>query len=169
MNNILEDDGHSSKRVKQSHDSQEHSEEANKRNTEAASADSSSNQPTPARTENSEAVYQLIGMFAALAAQGDRAAGSLQILSSSIAADLLAEVVMVNMQHLPVSGPEVDQQQHPSTSRSSVAPSRNLLSGRFPLLEALWKVVSLAVPAYFVRFSCFILFIESSISDNKRN
>uniref|UniRef100_A0A8R7PAE6 Symplekin n=1 Tax=Triticum urartu TaxID=4572 RepID=A0A8R7PAE6_TRIUA len=142
MNNILEDDGHSSKRVKQSHDSQEHSEEANKRNTEAASVDSSSNQPTPARTENSEAVYQLIGMFAALAAQGDRAAGSLQILSSSIAADLLAEVVMVNMQHLPVSGPEVDQRQHPSTSQSSVAPSRNLLSGRFPMLEALWKTIS---------------------------
>ncbi|KAM3372386.1 hypothetical protein ACQJBY_019325 [Aegilops geniculata] len=142
MNNILEDDGHSSKRVKQSHDSQEHSEEANKRNTEAASIDSSSNQPTPARTENSEAVYQLIGMFAALAAQGDRAAGSLQILSSSIAADLLAEVVMVNMQHLPVSGPEVDQRQHPSTSQSSVAPSRNLLSGRFPMLEALWKTIS---------------------------
>ncbi|KAF7006452.1 hypothetical protein CFC21_021497 [Triticum aestivum] len=142
MNNILEDDGHSSKRVKQSHDSQEHSEEANKRNTEAASVDSSSNQPTLARTENSEAVYQLIGMFAALAAQGDRAAGSLQILSSSIAADLLAEVVMVNMQHLPVSGPEVDQRQHPSTSQSSVAPSRNLLSGRFPMLEALWKTIS---------------------------
>uniref|UniRef100_R7W3J7 Uncharacterized protein n=1 Tax=Aegilops tauschii TaxID=37682 RepID=R7W3J7_AEGTA len=142
MNNILEDDGHSSKRVKQSHDSQEHSEEANKRNTEAASVDSSSNQPTPARTENSEAVYQLIGMFAALAAQGDRAAGSLQILSSSIAADLLAEVVMVNMQHLPVAGPEVDQRQHPSTSQSSVAPSRNLLSGRFPMLEALWKTIS---------------------------
>ncbi|KAI4968377.1 hypothetical protein ZWY2020_058032 [Hordeum vulgare] len=142
MNSILEDDGHSSKRVKQSHDSQEHSEEANKRTTEAASVDSSSNQPTPARTENSEAVYQLIGMFAALAAQGDRAAGSLQILSSSIAADLLAEVVMVNMQHLPVSGPEVDQQQHPSTSQSSVVPGRNLLSGRFPLLEALWKTIN---------------------------
>ncbi|VAH41627.1 unnamed protein product [Triticum turgidum subsp. durum] len=142
MNNILEDDGHSSKRVKQSHNSQEHSEEANKRNTEAASVDSSSNQPTLARTENSEAVYQLIGMFAALAAQGDRAAGSLQILSSSIAADLLAEVVMVNMQHLPVSGPEVDQRQHPSTSQSSVAPSRNILSGRFPMLEALWKTIS---------------------------
>ncbi|KAF7006451.1 hypothetical protein CFC21_021497 [Triticum aestivum] len=49
---------------------------------------------------------------------------------------------MVNMQHLPVSGPEVDQRQHPSTSQSSVAPSRNLLSGRFPMLEALWKTIS---------------------------
>ncbi|KAM0887407.1 hypothetical protein ACQ4PT_029064 [Festuca glaucescens] len=140
MNNILEDDGHSSKRARQSHDAQEHSEETNKRNMEAASVDSSSNQPVPARTGNSEAVYQLISMFAPLAAQGDRAAVSLQILSSSIAADLLAEVVMVNMQHLPVSHP-VDQQQPPSSSQSSIAPSLKLPSGRFPLLESLWKTI----------------------------
>uniref|UniRef100_A0ACD5YTB7 Uncharacterized protein n=2 Tax=Avena sativa TaxID=4498 RepID=A0ACD5YTB7_AVESA len=141
MNNILEDDGHSSKRARQSHDAQEHSEETNKRKFEAASVDSSSNQPVPARTGNSEAVYQLIGMFASLAAQGDRTAGSLQILSSSIAADLLAEVVMVNMQHLPVSYP-VDQQHPPSSSQSSIAPSMKLSSGRFPLLESLWKTIS---------------------------
>lgn len=140
MNNILEDDGHSSKRARQSHDAQEHSEETNKRNMEAASVGSSSNQHIPARTGNSEAVYQLISMFAPLAAQGDRAAVSLQILSSSIAADLLAEVVMVNMQHLPVSHP-VDQQQPPSSSQSSIAPSLKLPSGRFPLLESLWKTI----------------------------
>ncbi|KAM0892921.1 hypothetical protein ACQ4PT_025410 [Festuca glaucescens] len=140
MNNILEDDGHSSKRARQSHDAQEHSEETNKRNLEAASVVSSSNQHVPARTGNSEAVYQLISMFAPLAAQGDRAAVSLQILSSSIAADLLAEVVMVNMQHLPVSHP-VDQQQPPSSSQSSIAPSLKLPSGRFPLLESLWKTI----------------------------
>ena len=168
MNNILEDDGHSSKKARQSHDAQEHSEETNKINTEAASVVLSSNQPVLARTENSEAVYQLIGMFAALAAQGDRAAGSLQILSSSIAADLLAEVVMVNMQHLPVSHP-VDQQQSSSTSQASIARSSKLLSGPFPLLESLLEVVSVAVHAYFVGFSCFFLFIECSISDNKQN
>ncbi|CAM0907456.1 unnamed protein product [Alopecurus aequalis] len=141
MNNILEDDGHSSKKARQSHDAQEYSEETNKRNTEAPPVDSSSNQPVLARTGNSEAVYQLISMFAPLAAQGDRAAGSLQILSSSIAADLLAEVVMVNMQHLPVSHP-ADQQQSPSTSQSSIAPRSKLLSGRFPLLESLLKTIS---------------------------
>lgn len=78
-------------------------------------------------------------MFAALAAQGDRAAGSLQILSSSIATDLLAEVVMVNMQHLPVSRPEADQQQPPSTSQLSVALSSNLL-------ESLLKVSRFSCP-----------------------
>jgi symplekin len=161
----MNDDGHSSKRARQSHDAQEHSEESNKRNIEAASVDSSSNQPVPARTGNSEAVYQLISMFAPLAAQGDRAAGSLQILSSSIAADLLAEVVMVNMQHLPGSHP-IDQQQPPSSSHSSL--SSKLPSGRFPLLESLWKVLSLADLLIFLDF-CAFLFIECSIADNKRN
>lgn len=138
MNHMTEDDGHSSKRVRHSLDAQEHSEEeSNKRNIESAPVDtSSSSQPISIRTGNSEAVYQLIGMFAALAAQGDRAAGSLQILSSSIASDLLAEVVMVNMQHIPISCPEVDQQQLPSTSSGDGTPFPSSLS----LLASLLKV-----------------------------
>ncbi|CAN6169343.1 unnamed protein product [Urochloa humidicola] len=67
-----EDDGHSSKRVRHSLDAQEHSEEANKRNVESTSVDISPSQPISIRTGNSEAVYQLIGMFAALAAQVDQ-------------------------------------------------------------------------------------------------
>lgn len=122
MNHVTEDDVHSTKRARQSIDVNEHSEEANKTNFESMSVDISSSQPSSIRTGNSEAVYQLIGMFAALAAQGDRAAGSLQILSYSIASDLLAEVVMVNMQHLPISRPEVDQQQLPSTSSGDGLP-----------------------------------------------
>jgi len=122
MNHMTEDDLHSTKRARQSFDANEHSEGSNKRNVESTSVDISSSQPSSIRTGNSEAVYQLIGMFAALAAQGDRAAGSLQILSSSIASDLLAEVVLVNMQHLPISRPEVDQQQLPSTSSGDGLP-----------------------------------------------
>ena len=68
---MTEDDGHSSKRIRHSLDIQEHSEEASKRNVESTSVDISSSQPISIRTGNSEAVYQLIGMFAALAAQGD--------------------------------------------------------------------------------------------------
>jgi symplekin len=135
MNQMTEDDGHSSKRVRRSLDVQEHSEEASKRNVESTSVDISSGQPISIRTGNSEAVYQLIGMFAALAAQGDRAAGSLQILSSSIASDLLAEVVMVNMQHIPISRPEADQHQLPSTSSGDGIP----LSSSFSLLASLLK------------------------------
>lgn len=40
-------------------------------------------------------------MFGALVAQGEKAIGSLEILISSISADLLAELVMVNMHNLP--------------------------------------------------------------------
>lgn len=134
---MTEDDGHSSKRVRHSLDAQEHSEEeSSKRNIESTSVDTSSSQPISIRTGNSEAVYQLIGMFAALAAQGDRAGGSLQILSSSIASDLLAEVVMVNMQHIPISCPEVDQPQLPSTSSGDGIPFSSSLS----LLASLLKV-----------------------------
>uniref|UniRef100_A0A0A9CU21 Symplekin C-terminal domain-containing protein n=1 Tax=Arundo donax TaxID=35708 RepID=A0A0A9CU21_ARUDO len=135
VNNMLEDDGHSSKRVRQSHDAQERTEEANKRNVDSTSVNATSSQPILTRIGISEAVYQLIGMFATLAAQGDRAAGSLQILSSSIASDLLADVVMVNMEHMPVSRPEVDQQQLPSTSSGDGLPS----SSPFHLLASLMK------------------------------
>jgi symplekin len=144
MNHVTEDDVHSTKRARQSIDANEHSEEANKTNFESMSVDISSSQPSSIRTGNSEAVYQLIGMFAALAAQGDRAAGSLQILSYSIASDLLAEVVMVNMQHLPISRPEVDQQQLPSTSSGDGLP----LSSFSSLLGILLKVCF---------FSCHLL------------
>jgi len=145
MNHMTEDDGHSSKRIRHSLDIQEHSEEASKRNVESTSVDISSSQPISIRTGNSEAVYQLIGMFAALAAQGDRAAGSLQILSSSIASDLLAEVVMVNMQHIPISRPEADQHQLPSTSSGDGI----ALSSSFSLLASLLKV--------FFPFNCHLL------------
>lgn len=50
-------------------------------------------------------------MFGALVAQGEKAV--LEILISSISADLLAEVVMANMRNLPPSRPpaEGDQEQ----------------------------------------------------------
>jgi hypothetical protein len=103
-------------------------------------------------------------MFAALAAQGDKAAGSLQILSSSIASDLLADVVMVNMQHMPVSRPEIDEQQHhlPSTS------SEDGLSVDFPLLASLFKVCCFSFSFDF-RFSSSFLFIVLHISESKSN
>uniref|UniRef100_A0A0E0QD47 Symplekin C-terminal domain-containing protein n=1 Tax=Oryza rufipogon TaxID=4529 RepID=A0A0E0QD47_ORYRU len=141
IDNAPEDGDRSNKRIRQSHHDQEHTENV-KNNVELTSADTPSSPSNSASTGNSEAVYQLVSMFAALAAQGDRAAGSLQILSSSIAADLLAEVVMVNMQHLPVSHPEVDQQQSPSAGQPSGAPSSSLLSACFPLLESLLKRIN---------------------------
>ncbi|KAK7287499.1 hypothetical protein RIF29_00779 [Crotalaria pallida] len=60
-------------------------------------------------------VQQLVAMFGALVAQGEKAVASLEILISSISADLLAEVVMANMRHLPPNysyGEGDDEQVH---------------------------------------------------------
>ncbi|XP_061369219.1 uncharacterized protein LOC133312088 isoform X2 [Gastrolobium bilobum] len=58
-------------------------------------------------------VQQLVAMFGALVAQGEKAVASLEILISSISADLLAEVVMANMRYLPpnYSNAEGDDEQ----------------------------------------------------------
>ena len=50
-------------------------------------------------------VQQLVSMFSSLVAQGEQSAGMLEILISSISADLLAQVVMANMPNLPLVRP----------------------------------------------------------------
>ncbi|CAN6463169.1 unnamed protein product [Victoria cruziana] len=56
-------------------------------------------------------VQQLVAMFGALVAQGDKATGSLEILIGSISSDLLAEVVIANMHHLPPCRPNVEEEE----------------------------------------------------------
>lgn len=64
--------------------------------------DISSTGPTTSKGDGDTGpVHQLVAMFGALVAQGEKAVGSLEILISSISADLLAEVVMVSMRNLP--------------------------------------------------------------------
>ncbi|CAL0329563.1 unnamed protein product [Lupinus luteus] len=53
-------------------------------------------------------VHQLVAMFGTLVAQGEKAVASLEIVISSIPADLLAEVVMANMRYLPADYPFAD-------------------------------------------------------------
>nr|XP_027191107.1 symplekin isoform X2 [Cicer arietinum] len=65
--------------------------------------------------EENGPVLQLVAMFGALVAQGEKAVASLEILISSISADLLAEVVMANMRNLPPNCPNAegnDEQLH---------------------------------------------------------
>lgn len=50
-------------------------------------------------------VQQLVAVFAALVAQGEKAAVSLDVLISSISADLLANVVIANLRNLPFTRP----------------------------------------------------------------
>lgn len=60
-------------------------------------------------------VQELVAMFGTLVAQGEKAFAHLQILISSISADLLADVVMANMHYLPPSYPSTegdDEQLH---------------------------------------------------------
>ncbi|KAL2541488.1 HEAT repeat-containing protein [Abeliophyllum distichum] len=58
-------------------------------------------------------VQQLVAMFGALVAQGEKAVASLEILISSISADLLAEVVMANMRNLSPNRPNSDGDEEP--------------------------------------------------------
>lgn len=50
---------------------------------------------------------QMVAMIGALLAEGDRGAESLEILISNIHPDLLADIVITNMKHLPKSPPPV--------------------------------------------------------------
>nr|XP_043635498.1 uncharacterized protein LOC122606709 isoform X3 [Erigeron canadensis] len=51
-------------------------------------------------------VQQLVAMFSSLVAQGEQSASMLEVLISSISADLLAQVVMANMPNLPLVRPK---------------------------------------------------------------
>ena len=68
----------------------------------------------------------MIAMIGALLAEGERGAESLEILISQIHPDLLADIVVTNMKHLPKNPPlltAVTRQNGPPTSSSLVAPT----------------------------------------------
>ncbi|XP_073134260.1 uncharacterized protein [Henckelia pumila] len=71
-------------------------------------------------TAESGPVLQLVAMFSALVAQGEKAAVSLEILISSISADLLADVVMANIQNLPPIYPKSEGDEVPVLDRPGV-------------------------------------------------
>lgn len=99
--NATEDDV-SGKRARSSPDNLEGSgNETNKRQDRSPSSGTTT-QPDV----DSGPVQQLVSMFAGLVAQGDKAAATLEILISSISADLLAEVVMANLRNLPLNRPK---------------------------------------------------------------
>lgn len=99
---LAEDENVPGKRVRPTPSaSEELTRESDKNNT-MSQDDISSIGPTTSRGDvDNGPVQQLVAMFGALVAQGEKAIGSLEILISSISADLLAEVVMANMRHLP--------------------------------------------------------------------
>ncbi|XP_042050087.1 uncharacterized protein LOC121795614 isoform X2 [Salvia splendens] len=74
---------------------------------------------TPFSDVDSGPVQQLVAMFAALVAQGEKAAASLEILISSISADLLAEVVMANIWNFPPERLKSEGDEEPLTSAAA--------------------------------------------------
>lgn len=63
--------------------------------------DSKGNSGNTKKNVDNGPVQQLVTMFRSLVAQGEQSAAMLEILISSISADLLAQVVMANMPNLP--------------------------------------------------------------------
>lgn len=111
-----------------------------------------------ATTEDEEPgpVQQLVGMFGALVAQGNKAAKSLEVLISSISSDLLAEVVIANIRYLPPSCPKIngDEEVVPSVCSVPIPVTNKLppiqpstvvsdpfsLSSAFPLISSLLNI-----------------------------
>ena len=99
---LAEDENVPGKRVRPTPSASEELTRESDKNNMMSHDDISSIGPTTSRGDGDNGpVQQLVAMFGALVAQGEKAVGSLEILISSISADLLAEVVMANMRHLP--------------------------------------------------------------------
>lgn len=90
-------------------------------------------------------VEQMIAMIGALIAEGDRGAESLEILISKIHPDLLADIVITNMKHLPENTPPLTRLSSLSVTRPNgsssgaskvVAPIGSTISAQTPVLSA---------------------------------
>lgn len=121
----------SGKRIKPSPSmSEESSNELNRKGTVNQEENASSGALSSKAESDSGAVHQLVAMFGALVAQGEKAVQSLEIIISTISADLLAEVVMANMCHLPPERPKADEDEEGMQDVFS-------LSSAFPQISSL--------------------------------
>ncbi|KAL8225457.1 hypothetical protein R6Q57_018014 [Mikania cordata] len=81
----------------------------------------------PSQDNGLTPVEQIISMIGALLAEGERGAKSLEILISQIHPDLLADIVVTNMKHLPKNPPLLtkisSQQSGVSNTSSQVVPT----------------------------------------------
>lgn len=148
-NDLLHDDVTSSKRIRLSSDmEQDLPEESSKFSAVQVEDKLPLVDSVPYKDKSPGPVQQLVAMFGALVSQGEKAAGSLDILTASISSDLLAEVVISNMQHLPPICPNIDKEGSSSSKivYSSVLPTVQLpslvsdirsLSSLNPLLASL--------------------------------
>lgn len=117
----IKDEESPGKRVRSRPCVSEESTKGSDKNNTMTQEDSSSSGPTTSRSDvDNGPVQQLVAMFGALVAQGEKAFGSLEILISSISPDLLAEVVMANMRFLPPNHPKAEGDDEPLVNMSMV-------------------------------------------------
>ncbi|KAK1278574.1 hypothetical protein QJS04_geneDACA021132 [Acorus gramineus] len=152
MGYLEQDDGISGKRIKLTSPVQGHSNESLQLCPGVSNNNlSSSGVPASSGERDTGPVQQLVSMFGSLVAQGDKAAQSLEILISSISADLLAEVVMANMRHLPSTIPKSEDDETVNLGYSSclsgnsgsIIQTSAMLSNVLSLSSALPQLVSL--------------------------
>lgn len=106
------DDDTPVKRARPSPSISEESSNELKRKSNVFQEEHSSSRPPPSKVGgDSGPVQQLVAMFGVLVAKGENAVGPLEILISSISADLLAEVVISNMRHLPSERPNANEEE----------------------------------------------------------
>ncbi|KZV46384.1 symplekin-like [Dorcoceras hygrometricum] len=87
--------------------------------------------PKPAVIDdNLSPVEQMVAMISALIAEGERGVNSLEILISNIHPDLLSDIVIMNMKHLPKTPPPLSSQSSNDTSSdpSQISPSNGLVT-----------------------------------------
>ncbi|KAL3505002.1 hypothetical protein ACH5RR_034843 [Cinchona calisaya] len=95
----------------------------------------------PLLDSNLTPVEQMIAMIGALIAEGERGVESLEILISNIHPDLLADIVITNMRHLPKNPPLTrplasDRQGEPSGPSQSIVSTGSTISMEIPDLTA---------------------------------
>lgn len=119
------DEDGSGKRARSIPSVSEESAKESDRNSTGNQDDVSSTGPSISKVEvDSGPVQQLIAMFGALVAQGAKAVDSLEILISSISADLLAEVVMANLRNFPPDHSKTQGDDEPLTNMTIVGDSQ---------------------------------------------
>ena len=91
----------------------------------------------PLLDSNLTAVEQMIAMIGALIAEGERGVESLEILISNIHPDLLADIVITNMRHLPKNPPPLTRPSTSARQGDSSSPSQSVAPvGSIVLVEA---------------------------------
>ncbi|KAL9244024.1 hypothetical protein vseg_017841 [Gypsophila vaccaria] len=106
-------------------------------------------------SNDADPIEQMIVVIAALLAQGEKAADSVDLLITRIHSDLLADIVISNMKHLPKTPPKAKQESSPLIGHSNSA--TNIVRGSAPDLSVSSSVITSQRPMTSV--------IGSSLSD----